>query len=485
MAVVGVIPAAGHATRLQPLACSKEVYPVAGRPMMDHLLERMWSAPCDEIVVVTRPDKSDVAAHAEAHGASVVLGHPDSLGASLARGVAGLADDDVVLIGFPDSMWEPADGYAHVLGLLDGGWDVALGLFEVDRGELPRYEPVVTDGLDRVLDIQFKPDRPASPWIWGCAATRAGVLRDLDVWGEPGHLFRAVAGHGRVGAVRLGGYVDMGTPSGLRAALRGRWARAGQPPVLLGSGGWMPTSSRATCSMLLRRQGHALLIDAGTGVSRLVEDPSLLLGVETLDIVLSHFHLDHVTGLAYLPGLALRERPRIHGPGAWLYGAPTREIIARLTGSPLFALGVDDLFTSVEELRPDGLRSGPFEIALREQRRHDDPTVAFRVDNEVAYCTDTAYDPGNAGFADGCEILFHEAWCTDAQRVSTATHSSGREAGEIASAAGAGALVLIHVRPGIDEHALEADARATFANAVVGEDLAPIAPAPAATAAVG
>ncbi len=81
----------------------------------------------------------------------------------------------------------------------------------------------------------------------------------------------------------------------------------------LGSGGWIPTPSRATCSALLREGDHALVIDAGTGISHLVTTPDLLEGVSTIDIVLTHFHLDHIVGLAYLPALSLvraAARPR-------------------------------------------------------------------------------------------------------------------------------------------------------------------------------
>jgi len=41
MDIVGVIPAAGHAIRLQPLSGSKELLEIGGRPVMDYLVERM------------------------------------------------------------------------------------------------------------------------------------------------------------------------------------------------------------------------------------------------------------------------------------------------------------------------------------------------------------------------------------------------------------------------------------------------------------
>ena len=67
---------------------------------------------------------------------------------------------------------------------------------------------------------------------------------------------------------------------------------------ILGAGGWIPTGTHATCSALLREGPDAVLIDAGTGIERIVSDRALLEGVERLELVLTHFHLDHVVGLA-------------------------------------------------------------------------------------------------------------------------------------------------------------------------------------------
>jgi UTP-glucose-1-phosphate uridylyltransferase len=60
MAIVGVIPAAGYATRLQPLPCSKEICVVGGKPVMDYLVEQMRIGGCSELRVITRPEKRDV-----------------------------------------------------------------------------------------------------------------------------------------------------------------------------------------------------------------------------------------------------------------------------------------------------------------------------------------------------------------------------------------------------------------------------------------
>lgn len=219
--IVGVIPAAGYATRLQPLECSKEVYPILGRPVMDFLAERMRAAPCTELRVVTRPDKRDVIDNAARLGATVIEASPPSLAESFRAGMGELGSEDIVLLGFPDSIWRPVDGYRRILPLLDDRWDVALGLFEAT--DLQRYEPVVSDEAGQILRIEFKPERPSSNCIWGCAAARVRVLSGLEGAEEPGVYFDSLCSQGRVGGLRLSGpYIDMGTREGLREALEMR-----------------------------------------------------------------------------------------------------------------------------------------------------------------------------------------------------------------------------------------------------------------------
>jgi ribonuclease BN (tRNA processing enzyme) len=239
--------------------------------------------------------------------------------------------------------------------------------------------------------------------------------------------------------------------------------------ILLGSGGWIPTSRRETCCAYLREGDRVLLIDAGTGVQRLVEDPELLEGVGSVDIVLTHFHLDHVAGLSYLP--ALPARPTIWGPGEALSGTPTAAILGRLFGSPLFGAELDDI-AAVREVPAAPFEVRPFQISTRVQRLHTDPTLALRIGDALTYCTDTAADQGNADFARGGRLLLHEAWY-DGASTDDPTHTAAGEAGRIARDAGVDELVLIHVSPlQRSDDELTRAARAEFPNVRVGEDLA-------------
>lgn len=217
--VVGVVPAAGHAARLQPLDGSKEVIEIRGRPVLTYLVERMWAAPADEIRVVTRPEKEDVAEAARRLGAKVVhQRRARHVSASLLAGMEGLAGDDVVLFGFPDTLWEPADGFARLLRVVLAGEDLALGLF--GGAELERSDVAVLDGQGRVTAIDVKPSKPRSTWVWGCGAGRASLLSGAGREPEPGVFFDRLARERTIAALRLSDmFIDIGTPDTL-AALR-------------------------------------------------------------------------------------------------------------------------------------------------------------------------------------------------------------------------------------------------------------------------
>ena len=217
MAIVGVIPAAGYATRLQPLEGSKEVLHVGGKPVMDYLVERMRAGGCTLLRVVTRPEKEDLVVHAQSLGAEVVLGYPETVSASFALGLSDLAPDDVVLLGFPDSIWEPLDGFRPVVAAVEGGCDIAVGLFRIAPEDLTRSDVVVLGAGDSIAGIDVKPAEPRSGWVWGFAAGRAATWTGLERSEWPGGYIDDLCRKGaRVCGVRFSGaWIDVGTRESL------------------------------------------------------------------------------------------------------------------------------------------------------------------------------------------------------------------------------------------------------------------------------
>jgi glucose-1-phosphate thymidylyltransferase len=241
----GIVPAAGAGTRIQPLAFSKELLPVGSRledgverprAVSEYLVERMVRGGATRICFVVSPGKSDILAY---YGAGVCTAHvcytvqprPAGLCDAIFRALPMIAPEDEVLVGLPDTVWFPADGFRH----LPGG-TLAFLLFPVTHPEY--FDAVVTDGDGRVREIQVKSPTPSTRWVWGAFKLTGTILRDLHaLWRERderdeylGTLVNEwlARGGSALGARAGEAYVDVGTLHGYREAIRvlGRRAAA-------------------------------------------------------------------------------------------------------------------------------------------------------------------------------------------------------------------------------------------------------------------
>src|SRR5438874_6173114 len=152
--MLGVVPAAGAASRLQPLAFSKEMLPVGStfdergveRPkaVSEFLVERMLSAGADRICIVLSPEKTDVIPYYARHRAAerfcyVVQERPLGLCDALFRALQVMRDNEDVLIGLPDTVWFPESGFSVLPES-----EFSFLLFPVDEPQ--RFDAVLTSG---------------------------------------------------------------------------------------------------------------------------------------------------------------------------------------------------------------------------------------------------------------------------------------------------------------------------------------------------
>jgi len=240
---------------------------------------------------------------------------------------------------------------------------------------------------------------------------------------------------------------------------------------ILGGGGWFPAHGRHTACALLRRGEDAIIIDAGSGVGRFIERPALLAGVTRIDILLTHFHLDHIAGLAYLPAIGLCEQTTVWGPGRLLYDTPTHELLDHVSREPFHPVPLERQHIEVRDIGPGELELAGVRITHRRQDRHSSPTLGLRFNDTLTWITDTAYDPDSAAFAEGTEFLAHEAWYLDSAPRNPNIHSSAAQAADVAAKAGVDRLALIHLPP--FEESLEPlldEAQATVPGAVAAID---------------
>jgi len=261
--IVGLIPAAGRATRLAPLPCSKELLPVGfqtaaegadrkPKPVSQYLLDRMRLAGARKVFFIARQGKWDIA---DFYGdgsrlglqlAYLHVGAPWGPPFTLTQAAPFIGDADVVF-GFPDILIDPPDSFAPLLARMhDTGADVVLGLFDC-RADEPG-DVISRDDSGRVIDLETKEERPVRParyvcWMfaaWRHTFTRFMTehCRELATQAEqtvrqsPG----AKAPEWPVGAVIAaairaglhvdsvyfdkGRFLDVGTPEGITAAAR-------------------------------------------------------------------------------------------------------------------------------------------------------------------------------------------------------------------------------------------------------------------------
>jgi glucose-1-phosphate thymidylyltransferase len=268
MSTWGIIPAAGAGSRIQPLAFSKELLPVGSRidgeaehprAVSEYLVERMIAGGATKLCFVISPGKSDILEYfggriGEADIAYVVQPKPAGLCDALFRARQVISADDHVLVGLPDTIWFPPDGFAL---LPQAG--LSFLLFPVQQPQF--FDAVVTEANDAVTEIQVKQPAPRSNWIWGAVKMDGATYHALhDLWSRPGrhdeylgtlvNAYLAAGGHA-VG-VRAGlAYVDVGTLHGYREAihmLNGHGATiqsgvASEPTSY--TDGWQPLTARA------------------------------------------------------------------------------------------------------------------------------------------------------------------------------------------------------------------------------------------------
>lgn len=208
----------------------------------------------------------------------------------------------------------------------------------------------------------------------------------------------------------------------------------------LGTGGYHPNERRHTACIMLPEIG--VVFDAGTGLFRAFER----LQTDSLDIFLTHAHLDHVVGLTYvLAPLALGQLKRVavHTAPVYLDAIRTHLFSQRLF-PVLPAFDFVPLTDRVAISQGGHLTHCPL--------THPGGSLGFRIDwpdRSLAYITDTFGDGSYLQFIHGVDVLIHECYFPDelAEWAEKTGHSFTSQVAHLAQDAGVGHLYVVHVDP--------------------------------------
>lgn len=243
--------------------------------------------------------------------------------------------------------------------------------------------------------------------------------------------------------------------------------------VFLGTASALAYQGHENSFFVIEGENSAVLIDcAARSLQRLQEAG---VQIENLnDLILTHFHPDHVSGLPnLLMGMWLMGRERefnIHGNSHSISRAQKMmELFEWDTWVGMYPTNFHIVPT--KELAPV-VETQDFRI-LSSPVEHMIPTLGIRAEYRggefiLAYSSDTNPIEETVQLAAGADILIHEA------AGAADGHSTAEEAGDVAARAGVKALYLIHysLRGETTAETLLADAKKTFPGKVVlAEDL--------------
>ena len=259
--VIGLIPAAGQAKRLQPFPCSKELFPIGftndpktgiPRPKVavQYLLEKFKTAGVAKTFIVIREGKWDIPNYfQEGVGVGMSLAYlviPGSLGPpdTLDRAYSFIAQYRIAF-GFPDILFGPPDAYRPLINQQERtGADVVLGLHRIEDPRI--WDMVDSDDGGWVRAIVMKPASTTLTLGW-CFAVWTPVFSEFlhqflradetkRNMGQLAHAANDPGGDLAVGvvfqeALKAGvriqsvkfphdEYLDIGTPDNLAKAVR-------------------------------------------------------------------------------------------------------------------------------------------------------------------------------------------------------------------------------------------------------------------------
>ena len=246
--------------------------------------------------------------------------------------------------------------------------------------------------------------------------------------------------------------------------------------TILGSGTCVPWLKRSSCSVLMQTDTQKLLFDAGPGtMRRLLEAETTIFDLDF--IYFSHFHPDHTSELVPLifatkyPDGDRRQSPLtvVGGRGFVEFFAGLRAVYGKwieLAPGMLKILELDNSARDSHRFEEFSVESIPV--------KHNPESLAYRVTNtdgySAVYTGDTDYSENIIELAQNADLLICESALPDSMRVKG--HLTPSVAGEIATRAGIGKLVLTHLYPECDQVDIEQECRKTYAGPlIIAEDL--------------
>ena len=222
-----MVMAAGLGKRMRPLTATrpKPLINVAGKPLVDHVLEKLRASGVKEVIVNVHylPDALEAHLKSREHGLEIVISDERDLlmetGGGLVK-AAPLIDSDPFLAINSDNLW--IDGPADTLKLLASQWDdsrMDALLLLVPQARALNHKGIGDFHMDRTGRLRRRDRSHVAPFVFtGIQMVSKRLLRDAPEGPFSTNLLwdRAIEEGRCFGAVHQGLWFDVGTPDAIQ-----------------------------------------------------------------------------------------------------------------------------------------------------------------------------------------------------------------------------------------------------------------------------
>jgi phosphoribosyl 1,2-cyclic phosphodiesterase len=223
-----------------------------------------------------------------------------------------------------------------------------------------------------------------------------------------------------------------------------------------------------TACVEIRCGERLFIVDAGTGIAALGAElgPS---APETIDILFSHLHLDHIGGLPFFKPALLSRTRVIRTYCGNLDGDSAMAPLERLFSPPLFPVRLGQLPAQFEHT---GFKAGEtltFEdgaVVQTHSLNHPGGATGYRFSHggrSVCYISDLEHsepwpDPDLMAFVRNTDLMIYDGMFSENEYPNCRGwgHSTWHKGVELAQAAGVKALAIFHLYPGHDDASIKA-----------------------------
>lgn len=179
--IIGLIPAGGISSRLSPIPCSKEIYPIGFGPVIKdsgshprvvchYLLEKLNLAGISKVFIILRSGKWDIPAYLgdgkmfDMDLAYLIMNLPLGVPYTLDQAYP-FTKDAIVALGMPDIIFHPETAFLKLLQQQAATHaDVVLGLMPVERPN--KWDMVDLDEHGRIRQFVIKPAHTLLTYAW-------------------------------------------------------------------------------------------------------------------------------------------------------------------------------------------------------------------------------------------------------------------------------------------------------------------------------